>query len=386
MNLDEKIARSIEPLREELLALFQDGPDDASELLGLLNYLVDQVPLLQDIKTEIKQLQNNQVPQPEERKDEPEDDPRTDPPPSDPELPDLRQRAKDVVKGLDKTKRVTSALRKLLPSEDDPIPDWIKDVPWYDLVSDIYKVYKFKQIVDQSSFTTQDVLKAFMSGKDEWHKFQEEHFDEVLKILGDGVDLLNSDMEDLLSQKLPGLFQIGENVSDSLQTCCQNQTSGFQTVEDQNDTTHSKLDGISSSLGPLGDGIDLIKDQNDTTHSKLGEISSSLGPLGDGIDLLKDQNDTTHSKLDGISSSLGPLGDGIDLIKDQNDTTSSKLDGISSSLGPLGDGIDLLRDQNDTTHSKLDEISSSLGPQPNFDLMNLPSYLHNETTMLRGFL
>lgn len=219
MNLDEKIARSIDAKFEQVLQMFNDV-DDAQGGLGLLEDLHRQIPLLEDIKTEIKQLQDS-LPVQGEAKEEPADDPANDPPPSDPETQDLRNRLKDAIDGLDKAKRLTSPLRQLLPSKDDPIPDWVKDVPWYDMASDVYKIYKLIKLSKEmnekyDSIFTQ--LKDLFDGQTTWQEFWKEQEDESFDALNRVIEIMNSDLE----EELERMFQLGDNISQNLEECCQN--------------------------------------------------------------------------------------------------------------------------------------------------------------------
>jgi hypothetical protein len=220
MNLDEKIDGRLEAKLEQLVQMFNEAPDTAIGNPEVGDYLRGSImPLLQDIKTEVKQLQNNQV-VPETEKQEPPDDPAHDPSPADPQLPDLRKAIRDAVKGVDKTKRLSSPMRKMLPSADDPIPEWIKDIPWYDIASDAYKLYKIYTLnkdINEKYGSAMDLWNQLKNGQISAEDAQQRSREEMREILDSIINILNTDIEDELAR----MFQLGQDMSQNMGQCCE---------------------------------------------------------------------------------------------------------------------------------------------------------------------
>lgn len=330
MNLDEKIARSISAKMGEVVDLFQDTGFDASEILSYLRSLVDQIPLLQDIKMEVKQLQNS-LDNPQEKKkdkDPLEEDPTMDLSPSDPELPEMRRRLIDSIKGVNKERQV---LRQLLPSPKDPIPDWMKDIPWYDLCSDAYKIYMLSKIMnDDIKNVSEQIVKA-INKEQTWSQALHNMTKDDMNKLEEVIRILNSDLEDAIMEKMAELFHLGEDISNDI---------GSESADIQTE--------VQSSRDHIETHIDESIHNSESTI--IGEISDSSDSISDKLDNISQQNVTCC----------------------ENQTT-----GFENTL----DSLDQVEGKIDDLDAKLDTIKS-----PIFYQLNSPSYIHNSQEIIRGLL
>lgn len=395
MNLDEKIARSISAKMEEVVDLFQDTGFDASEILSYLRSLVDQIPLLQDIKMEVKQLQNSlNDPETEKKKKDPlEEDPNMDLSPSDPEIPEMRRRLIESVKGIDKERQV---LRQLLPSPDDPIPDWMKDIPWYDIISDSYKLYKLIEIMkDDASNIKQEIQKAW-NKEQTWSEALHNMTKDDLQKLEEVIRVLNSDLEDEILKKMSELFHLGEDVSDKLDDSTSNIQTDIQSsksyISDKIDKTGSDiaddiLDAKTDILSNLGQSVADLQSDINSAETQLshkiddvsGDIESHSSSLSDQIHSMESNlNDSIHSVDSNVTQSTSDIRSDLSNLRRQNITCcENQTTGFQNTLDSLGQVDGKL----DNIDSKMDTLKS-----PQFYLLNSPSYIQNSQQILRGLL
>lgn len=232
MTLDEKITRSIDTRMEEMAALFNDV-DDACDCHRLLHKVQSALPLIQDIKTEVKSLEDwikNQPLKPEEDDDKDEKD--DDQPVYDPEIEDVLPEVLDTLK---KGNRLRQKLRDSLPDpSQNNVPDlpgaarWILPVELAGLVAKLIEIARIDHelrdnlpnLFKKEGESIKDYMKRVQN--EELKKTLELVEEEINAATADEIDNLNDLIERVIDAAIEELssriFQIGQQMG----SCCSN--------------------------------------------------------------------------------------------------------------------------------------------------------------------
>lgn len=254
MNLDDKIARSIDAKLEEMAQLFNDV-DDASGLGAILQKLRSMDPLLEDIKTEVKAMQDklNRIP-PDEKKKKRKPD-RNSNSPSDPDVQDM---LKDLPKALEDLKK----LYDNLPTPDDPelpppadapsvpkdfqVPELLERIPGIKQISDIYQLYKIWKMSRDMMDRDNELLKRLINGEIDIKEYTHSRLEATKEDLQRIIEELSDSMIDDINDKL-------QDLSGDMSSCCTNMSNKISSVRDNVSAELDylrlgKLDDISAGL------------------------------------------------------------------------------------------------------------------------------------------
>jgi len=248
MNLDDKISRSIDEKLEEMAQLFNDV-DDALDLSPVLRKLDETTPLWEDIKTEIKDIQNllkrnPPVPQ-EEKKPKKEKDPNKYSP-SDPEIQEMLKELPDLLRELDKFDN--------LPADPDgssppALPEVLEMVPGVHEVSTLYQLYKLWKIGREQHIRDKELWRKLTNGEITLKEWMQSRLEATKSDLQDIIDASSNTLIDDINEKF-------REMSGDMSDCCNNMSNKISQVleAESPEMTHlamGKLDKINSNLHQL---------------------------------------------------------------------------------------------------------------------------------------
>lgn len=321
MNIDERISTKMAEVKSELMDLFQYSDSRGDDALRALQILQGLLPLIEDIKTEIDQINRNlrYVPQDDDDEDEQEDQPRnTDRSPFNPDpgpyLPGPDDpTTKDIIENLPKElQQLNDVLHKM---EDNDVLDPLVDhIPWLWLaVKSVDIAHRLKKNADDLD----DRVKKRMENS------QADTSTRLGKI------------QYTIEETAAALQEAGEYLTDSVKDVIE---SLRQKESDDFETTLEKLLDILNLDGNIKHDTETIQNQNSTTHDKLDGMSQDMSNCCQNMDTKISQN---INKSNDIKRDTEKIKD--DIGKLQPSTQSNQSLAIVTKLNGVLAGIDEIR-------------------------------------------
>lgn len=215
MNLDERVGRLVDQRYQELLEVFQDSGDRTKDLTDRLDRLINALPLIQDIKTEVADIQKKVSPEPQSEEDEEKKEP-TDP--GDETNPDVLKFLEDLTNNLLDLRQLKDGL--LLDSPKYPaLPGWGKgkfnNKSERDYVRLFY--YLYKKLRDLKDSVTDAVVNNLSRNQIDYIVNTTREMKNLVDILTNSVtDKLNEisgDLEECCSSTQQLLEVLGDDIS-----------------------------------------------------------------------------------------------------------------------------------------------------------------------------
>lgn len=285
MNLDDKIATKVDALKGEILELFQSSEDTGADLRIMLRSLVDMIPLIEDIKTEVAWLTRNEVIH--KPLDEPEEDDPTAPvqpytPGSDdPTVEEVIEQLNDNVKLLEYLKKQIEGRKQNLPSLRT-----LTDPLLYSITQSINLAYKWRKRMDEAESNFNNRVNQLDGSQASRLKHATDEVIAALEQLGELMPELLEDVKDLINgieikigeddstifDKLRQIFSINEDIkgdtadikadtttingkvddmSDGMQSCCSNLSDKADDIKSDTEDISRTLDGVDSKIDML---------------------------------------------------------------------------------------------------------------------------------------
>lgn len=319
MNLDAKIAIKMEEAKQEIVELFQDATSTDADLHRKLNYLVDTVPLLEDVKTEVSAVERmlRQFQIPEDKEEDDSEDPADDykplpysPEVDDPALPELIDR---VLKAIGDAQQVQKLLEdgRNLPSKD------LRNIPWITLLTKAVDLgYKLKQY--------QDIIIASNNRKIDNATSEEKSFAQKLKDdLANDVQTIKELTDQLISDIQDGIDAIQGKADENELTTLEK----LREILNLDEIIKGTTDDIKTDTGEILDDTGDIKDD-------LSQMGQDMSSCCENMDRKSDRN---YNAVSDVKSDTSYIKNAVDMLQPTTQANQSlaavqKLNNIMNNL------------------------------------------------------
>lgn len=225
MNLDERVGRLVDQRYQEVLEVFQESGDRTKDLTDRLDRLINALPLLQDIKTEVADIQKKVSPEPKSEEDEDDSQPEN---PGDETNPDVLKFLEDLTNSLLDLRQLKDGL--LLDSPKYPaLPGWGKGKFNNNTDRNFVRLfyYLYKKLRDLREELNDSIIKGLSRN-------QIDYVVNTVRETKNLVDILTNSVTDKLNE-----------VSEDLEECCNDTQQLLEVLGDDISTIKRKVNELS---------------------------------------------------------------------------------------------------------------------------------------------
>lgn len=227
MTIDERVGRLVQEKTNELLDLFQSSEDQTKDVVDRLDRLIHALPLIQDIKTEVADIQKKISNPPKDDEDDKQDDNQPDST-EDQTDPEVIKFLEDLTNSLLDLRQLSDNL--LLDNPKYPaLPGWGKGNFKNQSDKNFVRLfwYLWKKLKDLRDHVDDAISKNLSRN-------QIDYILETTRTVKNVVDLMSDE-----------LVRRTDSLSSALEECCSNTTEALQSMQQTMNHIRRKVDELS---------------------------------------------------------------------------------------------------------------------------------------------